>query len=65
MKDCYIDHYGIDSLPHLISAYDAGASHFLTTNQSLLDDREELQKTFNIKIVTPNEMMEEQKGDLK
>lgn len=58
MKDKYIDQYGIDSLPNLKQASDVGAEYFTTTNQGLIDDREELEEVFKIKIRTPQEMVE-------
>lgn len=67
MKTEYIDHYGIDSLPQLRHAARMNAETkeevvFLTSCQALLEDREELQKLFNIRIMTPKEMMEENDG---
>lgn len=59
MKDKYIDHYGIDSLPNLIEASQNRCAVFVTTNKPLLEDRKELEKRFNIKIRTPKEMLKE------
>ena len=56
MKTKYIDHYGIDSLPHLKIASENKVDYFVTTNKALLKDREELEKLFIIKIKTPKEM---------
>jgi hypothetical protein len=61
MKEKYIDHYGIDSLPHLKWASRAGCDTFLTTNACLLEDRDELEEIFHIKILTPHELAEEAK----
>lgn len=56
MKNKYLDHYGIDSLPHLIVASENDLDVFLTLNKSLLEDREELEEKFNIEIIrTPEE----------
>ena len=63
MKTKYIDHYGIDSLPNLIIASQNNIGHFVTTNEALLKDREELEKKFNIKIRTPGEMLKEMKNE--
>lgn len=57
MKDKYIDHYGLDSLPHLIMAKDSGCEYFITYNKELLDNRVELEKIYDIKIRTPDEML--------
>ncbi len=57
MKNKYIDHYGINSLPHLIEAHMNKMDYFITLNKPMLDDRDELEKKFNIKIRTPEEMM--------
>jgi len=59
IKDEYIDHYGIDSLPQLRTASENNCEVFLTTNKSLLEDREVLQELFNIKILFPKEALEE------
>ncbi len=59
MKDKYIDQYGIDSLPNLEAASEAQCEYFITTNQELLDDREELEEKFDIKIRDPTEMLQE------
>ena len=56
MKEKYIDHYGIDSLPHLIIASQNNLDVFLTLNKSMLKDREELEKKFKIKIRNPEEL---------
>jgi hypothetical protein len=55
MKDHYIDQYGIDSLSNLKVASQTGCSFFLTLNEELLKDKKELEKIFNIKIITPND----------
>lgn len=57
MKDKYIDHYGIDSLPHLKAASENKCEIFLTSNKELLKDRIELEKIFTIKILTPEEFV--------
>lgn len=62
MKEKYIDHYGIDSLPHLKCASQAGCDIFITMNKCLLEDRDELEAIFNIKIRTPQEIMDEKHG---
>ena len=64
MKDEYIDHYGIDSLPQLRHASQLNAQSeeevvFVTSCQPLLTDREELQNLFNIRILTLEEAAEE------
>ena len=56
MKSKYIDHYGIDSLPHLIEASEHKMDFFVTLNKPMLEDREELEKKFKVKIRTPEEM---------
>ena len=60
MKDKYIDQYGIDSLPHLIDASKFGMEMFITVNKGMLDDREELEKKYNIKIRSPEDFDEEE-----
>lgn len=55
MKDKYIDQYGIDSLPNLIVASNAGIEFFLTINEDMLKDKKELEKKFHIKIITPDD----------
>lgn len=57
MKDEYIDMYGIDSLPNLFQASLNKCDVFVTINKEMLEDREELEKTFKIKIRTPAEMI--------
>ena len=56
MKKEYIDMYGIDSLPHLKLASENGCDIFLTINESMLKDKEELEKKFSIKIRKPSEV---------
>jgi hypothetical protein len=56
MKDKYIDKYGIDSLRHLMIGAKNGAKYFVTSNEELLKDRDELEKHFRIKIRTLAEM---------
>ena len=56
MKEKYIDQYGIDSLPNLIIASQGGMNVFLTINKGMLEDREELEKKFNIKIKSPEDL---------
>jgi len=56
MKDKYYDKYGIDSLEHLKIAADARCDFFITTNETLISDRKELEIVFQIKIRTPKEM---------
>jgi len=51
MKDRYIDKHGIDSLPQLEIASRNGVEVFVTTNKSLLKDKEELEEKFNLKII--------------
>lgn len=58
MKDKYIDQYGIDSLPHLAVASEHGMDAFVTINEGLLEDREELERKFGIKIRSPGEMLD-------
>jgi hypothetical protein len=59
IKPEYIDHYGIDSLPHLREASAAGCDVFVTTNESLLEDRKLLESEYQIKIRTPEEALDE------
>lgn len=59
MKNEYIDQYGIDSLKHLKEASLVGAEYFMTINMGMIADRAELEERFNIKIRTPEEMMQE------
>jgi len=56
MKQKYIDQYGIDSLVHLKIASANRCDYFVTTNESLLQDKEELEKIFKIKIARPEEL---------
>lgn len=65
MKDKYIDHYGIDSLPNLIEASKHRIPIFLTINKPLLEDRKELEKKFKIKIMTPLELVKKEKMKCK
>ncbi len=60
MEKEYIDHYGIDSLPHLIIASQNKMDVFITTNESLLRDREELEAKFKIKIRAPSELLQDE-----
>lgn len=57
MKKEYIDKYGNDSLPHLKTASENNVDVFVTTCKPLIEDREELEVLFNIKIRTPIEML--------
>lgn len=57
MKDKYIDHYGIDSLPQLKEAAKIKSAYFITLNKAMLKDRKELEKKFKVKIRTPMEMV--------
>lgn len=57
MKREYIDQYGIDSLLNLRIASENNMNFFITINEELLKDREELEERFNIKIRTPKEFM--------
>ena len=59
IKKEYIDQYGLDSLPKLKDAKKFGMDVFVTINESLLEDREELEKEFGVPIRTPEEMNEE------
>lgn len=59
MKAEYIDQYGIDSLPNLKAASASGLDSFITTNRSVLEDREELEETFGVRIFTPSEAVKE------
>jgi hypothetical protein len=61
VKKRYIDQYGIDSLPHLKAASDARVEIFVTSNKSVLEDREELEQYFDMKIRSPEEMWDEKK----
>lgn len=61
MKFEYIDQYGVDSLPQLRIASRNLCGIFLTSNESLLKDRVELEKAFNLRIMTPKEFSEENK----
>lgn len=63
-KNKYIDMYGIDSLPHLKEAKECGCDVFMTTNKSMIEDREKLEKVFGIKIRTPKEMLEERNREV-
>ena len=64
MKEEYLDQYGSDGLHHLKIASKTGCDVFLTTNESMLEDREELEQAYNIKIRTPEEMAGEKKNGL-
>ena len=57
MKKKYMDKYGIDSLINLKIASRSKLDVFVTLNQSMLNDREELEKKFRIKKRTPKEML--------
>lgn len=64
MKDSYIDKYGLDSIPKMEEASRYGEMTgekviFMTLNQEVIKDREELENFYKIKIVTPKEMVEE------
>lgn len=58
MKTEYLDKYGNDSLKHLILASQNECEYFITTNQGLLEDKEELEKEYKIKIRSPNDMVD-------
>lgn len=62
MREEYIDQYGIDSLLNLRIASENDMDFFITLNESLIEDREELETIFNIKIRTPGEFI---KGGVK
>jgi hypothetical protein len=62
VKDRYIDDYGLDSLPHLREAQLNKADVFVTTNEGVLDDRVELEKAFQLRILSLTEFLEEKKG---
>jgi hypothetical protein len=59
MRDKYLDHYNIDSLPHLRRAAKCKSEYFITSNEDMIEDRDELEIRFNIKIRTPSEILEE------
>ena len=56
MKKEYLDHYGNDSLQGVREAKRLGINTFMTTNQALLADKEEIEKLFLIKIIHPKEI---------
>jgi hypothetical protein len=58
LKDKYIDQYGMDSLIQLRIASKNKCDIFLTLNDEMIKDREELEKKYDIKIRTPKEMIE-------
>ena len=58
MKTEYIDKFGNDSLKHLILASKSECEYFITFNQDLLNDRDELEKIYKIKIRSPNDMVD-------
>ena len=62
MKREYIDLFGLDSLPKLSEACLNGCDVFLTINESLLEDRVELEEKFTIKIRTPKEFLRDEKN---
>jgi len=57
MKEVYLDECGIDSLPNLKIASKHGMNIFLTLNEGMLKDREELEKFFKIKIRSPTDSL--------
>ncbi len=59
MKEKYLDKYGNDSLVHLKIASENHSDFFATSNELILEDREELELLFNIKIRTAYEMLTE------
>jgi len=56
VKDKYIDLYGSDSLVHLKCASEHKLDIFVTLNDEIIKDREELEEAFKIKIRTPEEL---------
>jgi hypothetical protein len=62
MKDKYLDKRGMDSLMQLRIASKHGCDVFLTLCDDMIKDREELERKFNIKIRTPEELIEENKN---
>ena len=56
VKDKYIDKYGMDSLIQLRIASKHRCDIFLTLNDEMIKDRDELEKKYNIKIRTLKEM---------
>jgi len=59
MRDEYPDQYGFDSLPHLKSASKNNCDTFVTFNEEMLKDRDELYEAFGVKILTPDEARED------
>lgn len=64
MEDEYIDEYGFNSLEQLKIA-SGNAEVFVTNNEKVLQDREELEKKFSIKIMSPLEILEGKTEDKK
>jgi predicted nucleic acid-binding protein len=58
MREKYIDHYGMDCLPNLKDAAKCKAHYFITLCKPMLEDRKELEKIYNLKIMSPKEFIE-------
>ena len=58
MRKKYLDHSGLDSLPHLRIAAANKCDYFITNNKKVLADRAELEEAFDIYIKTTEEMLE-------
>jgi len=51
------------SIIHYFEAYFSGVEVFLTINPIMIENREELQKIFNVLIMTPEEFMKEKENE--
>jgi hypothetical protein len=58
LRRSYMNLDGSSSLDELRVAVRAKADFFITTNKSMINDRDDLEKVFNILIRTPKEMNE-------
>lgn len=51
------------SIIHLFEAHFHEIEVFITINPIMLEDKDDLFKRFNVKVMTPKEMMEDEDGD--
>ncbi len=58
----YRDSYGY-SILNYFSAYLGKGDIFMTTNEIMLDNRDELTKKFSVKILTPGEALKEMEDE--
>ena len=56
-KDLFYDEFGFDGfLQYLDGVMNADADYFVTFNKNLIKNKEELERKFGLKIITPEEL---------